>query len=114
MEHTMKLFPSPFENIRNGNKTIELRLYDEKRRNIHIGDRICFVNSDDSSQTLTAEVVNLFIFDSFATLYQELSLLECGYTIQNVGTASPRDMDAYYTKEQQEKYGVVGIQIKLL
>lgn len=63
---------------------------------------------------LTAEVEDLFVFDSFATLYQELPLLECGYTIQEVEIASPKDMDAYYTKEQQENYGVVGIKLKLL
>ena len=32
-------------NIRNGNKTIELRLYDEKRQKISVGDVIKFVNS---------------------------------------------------------------------
>ena len=95
MEHTMKLFPSPFERIQSG-------------------DDICFVNSDDPSQKLRAQVVNLFIYDSFDALYRALPLLECGYTEQNLETASPRDMDAYYTKEQQETYGVVGIQIQLL
>ena len=114
MEHTMRLFPSPFEKIRCGKKTIELRLYDEKRRNVQIGDHICFVNTEDSSQVLKVEVVNLFVYDSFAALYRELPLLECGYTEQDIDTASPSDMDAYYTKEQQETYGVVGIQIKLL
>lgn len=33
-EHIMKLKPSPFEMIRSGKKTIELRLYDEKRKSI--------------------------------------------------------------------------------
>ena len=28
--------------------------------------------------------------------------------------ASPNDMSKYYSKEEQEKYGVVGIEIKLL
>ena len=114
MEHTMKLFPSPFERIQSGEKTIELRLYDEKRKRIQIGDDICFVNSDDPSQKLRAQVVNLFIYDSFDALYRALPLPECGYTEQTLATASPRDMDAYYTKEQQETYGVVGIQFQLL
>ena len=48
----MKLAPSPFEMIRNGKKTIELRLYDEKRKSISNGDRITFVNTD-----VTAEVI---------------------------------------------------------
>lgn len=32
MKHQMKLNNEPFESIKNGTKTIELRLYDEKRR----------------------------------------------------------------------------------
>ena len=36
--HIMKLNPSPFEMIRSGRKTIELRLYDEKRRSIEKGE----------------------------------------------------------------------------
>ena len=32
MKHEMKLNNGPFEQIKNGTKTIELRLYDEKRK----------------------------------------------------------------------------------
>ena len=38
MLHKMKLKESPFERIKNGTKTIEFRLYDEKRSKIKIGD----------------------------------------------------------------------------
>lgn len=40
--------------------------------------------------------------------------MECGYDESDVTTASPDDMNVYYTKEAQEKYGVVGIKIKLV
>ena len=46
-------------------------------------------------------------------LYQALPLLECGYTSNNVETASPKDMEAYYSLEQQAQYGVLGIEISL-
>ena len=35
MIYEMKLRNSPFTKIKNGNKTIELRLYDEKRKKIN-------------------------------------------------------------------------------
>ncbi|MBQ1852397.1 MAG: ASCH domain-containing protein, partial [Lachnospiraceae bacterium] len=38
----MQLQPEPFDLIKSGAKTIELRLYDEKRRKIRIGDEIVF------------------------------------------------------------------------
>ena len=108
--HHMKLHPAPFEMIRSGQKTIELRLYDEKRREIGAGDRILFTNTS-SGETLSATVLKLHLFDSFAELYRALPLLKCGYTAADVATASPADMDAYYSAEEQRKYGVVGIEL---
>lgn len=35
--HEMRLHNEPFELIRNGSKTIEMRLYDEKRQLIKVG-----------------------------------------------------------------------------
>ena len=40
MLYKMKLNKSPFERIKNGTKTIEFRLYDEKRKQIKVGDKI--------------------------------------------------------------------------
>ena len=54
--HTMNLTPSPFKMIREGRKTIELRLYDEKRKAISIGDTITFCNTEDGSDTLSVRV----------------------------------------------------------
>ena len=110
----MKLHAAPFENIARGIKTIELRLYDEKRRTVKVGDEIEFTHSKDATRTLHARVVALHVFPSFTELYQSLPLLKCGYTESDIATADPSDMDLYYTKEQQQKYGVVGIEIQLL
>ena len=106
--HTMKLDPEPFAQIREGWKTIELRLYDEKRRKLQIGDTILFENRR-SAEILNTRVTGLWVFDSFAALYEKLPLLECGYTEETVAAAGPEDMDAYYSPEDQRKYGVVGI-----
>ena len=113
MTHSMQLQPAPFEMIRNGTKTIELRLYDEKRQKIRIGDTISFTNTV-SRETLEARVLELYVFDSFRTLYSRLPLLDCGYTKEDIDTASPDDMNAYYPEEMQKQYGVVGIRIALL
>ena len=40
MIHKMKLNENPFERIKNGTKTVEFRLYDEKRQQVKIGDKI--------------------------------------------------------------------------
>ena len=113
MTHSMFLTPSPFRLMKVGAKTVELRLYDEKRRKIRVGDLIEFTNTE-SGEKLTASVIALHRFDSFASLYHTLSLLECGYTETDVSAASPDDMNLYYSKEDQQKYGVVGIRITVL
>lgn len=112
-EHVMNLQPSPMKMIRDGRKTIELRLYDEKRKMISVGDAIKFVSTQDETDTLSVMVEELFVFDSFEELYKDLPLLECGYTQDDIDTASPCDMELYYPKEKQSQYGVVGIKISL-
>ena len=99
MLHEMTLFPKPYTSIASGQKTIELRLYDEKRQSIQIGDQIRFTNTEDESQTTLCEVVQLHVFKNFAELYESLPLLKCGYTPEDVVNAHPDDMLTYYSKE---------------
>ncbi|MBQ3010575.1 MAG: ASCH domain-containing protein [Oscillospiraceae bacterium] len=112
-QHTMKLRPEPFEKIKMGRKTIELRLYDEKRQRIAIGDTIQFMNTEDTADVLSATVKGLHLFASFEQLYSSLPLTECGYAEEELSTASHRDMEQYYSEEEQSRYGVVGIKIAL-
>lgn len=78
------------------------------------GDVIEFIHTENSSKTLLVKAVDLFVFDSFVALYENLPLSECGYTEKDIDTAAPDDMDAYYSKVEQEKYGVVEIKVALL
>ena len=112
MTHYMNLASLPFEQIVSGAKTIELRLYDEKRQAVFEGDTIIFTNLADNRQ-ITVKVFKLHIFDTFIELYRSLPLSKCGYAEQDLETASPDDMLAYYSKEKQERYKVVGIEIEL-
>ena len=109
-EHPMKLHSEPFEMIKSGRKTIELRLWDEKRRKIRPGDTIVFTNTV-SGETLEASVKALHRFDSFEELYKQLPLLKCGYTEEDIATARCCDMESYYSTDEQAKYGVVGIEL---
>jgi ASC-1-like (ASCH) protein len=106
----MNLTPSPFAMIKSGQKTIELRLLDEKRQQIRAGDDVIFTNVE-SGEALTKTVVKLHRFDSFEELYRVLPLLKCGYTAEDVHAAHPSDMEQYYSAEEQRKYGVVGIEL---
>ena len=113
MKHYMKLNPYPFEMIKSGRKTVELRLFDEKRQKIKVGDNMEFTNTQ-TGEVITAEVVALHIFDSFKELYESLPLTKCGYTESDIDNAHYTDMNEYYSQEEQKKYGVVGIELFLI
>ena len=109
MKHKMKLHNGPFEKIKNGTKTIELRLNDEKRQLLKIKDTIEFTNRI-TQEKLLVEIEGLYKYPSFEELYKHFDKISMGYNENE--EANPKDMEEYYSKEEQEKYGVIGIQIK--
>ena len=109
MKHEMKLNNGPFKNIKNGTKKIELRLNDEKRQLLKIKDLIEFTNRETLEQLLV-EIENLYHYPSFEELYKHFDKVAMGYKEDE--EADPKDMEEYYSKEEQEKYGVLGIEIK--
>ena len=111
MTHIMNLEPSAFFKIADGSKTIELRLNDEKRQKIKIGDRIEFHCSDINS-VIFAEVIKLHNFLDFEQLYKALPLEKCGYSKDDLKTAHYTDMEKYYTKSQIKKHGALGIELQ--
>ena len=46
--HQLQLATVPFDAITSGVKTIESRLYDEKRQTIQLGDTIIFTNRENT------------------------------------------------------------------
>lgn len=112
MLHHMKLQAEPFQKIRRRMKTVELRLNDEKRQGVRVGDQIEFVNLQDKDQKIRVEVRGLHHFPDFVALYRGMDMAACGYAPGEI--PRPEDMERYYTREQQAKYGVLGIEIVLL
>ena len=109
MIHKMKLNESPFEKIKNGTKTIEFRLYDEKRKQIKIGDTIEFSLLPDLKEKILTEVVDLYHANTFKELLENI--------YQNNEDLVKNKLEGIYTiysKEQEKNYGVLGIKIKLI
>ena len=114
MTHKMQLNDSPFYSIWNNKKTIELRLFDDKRRSVSIDDTIVFSNRNEADKMISVKVIALHVFDSFETLYKTLPLEKCGYSKDALPKANAEDMNQYYSIEEQKKYGVVGIEFELI
>lgn len=109
MKHNMNLNNRPFKSIKEGTKTIELRLNDEKRSLLKVGDEIEFTNRD-TNEKLSVDIINLHKYPSFEELYKHFDKVEMGYNKDDI--AESKDMEAYYSKEEQDKYGVLGIEIR--
>ena len=74
---------------------------------------LIFSNTANPDEKLYCTVKHLHIFESFAELYKALPLEKCGYTKDDIATASADDMNAYYSVNEERLYGVVGIEIEL-
>lgn len=111
MKFNMNLNSTPFNLIKDGIKTIELRLNDTKRSQLKEKDLIEFTNRK-TLESILVEVVGLHKYKSFEELYQYFDKTSIGYSNDDI--ADPKDMEKYYSKEEQEKYGVIGIEIKSL
>lgn len=109
MKHYMKLNDEPFQMIKNGLKTVELRLYDQKRRLVQPQDIIEFTCSA-TGESISAEVIKTARFSDFCELYKNYDKTSLGY--KSTDKADYRDMFAYYSPEQIAEYGVVAIEIK--
>lgn len=111
MIHNFKLDLGPFISIKSKQKDIEMRLYDEKRKVVHKDDYIVFYCLDNN-ETILCEVVDLHIYKSFDELYARFPKERLGY--KSSDTAHPYDMHKYYSQDRIDKYGVVGIEVKLI
>jgi 8-oxo-dGTP diphosphatase len=108
--HKMRLKAEPFEKIKSGSKTIELRLNDEKRQSVKVGDYIEFSMTGNASQKILTLVTALHRFSTFKELYAELPKEKLGYSANEV--PDQNHMDAFYSKDEQEKYGALGIELR--
>lgn len=101
--HTMNLKQPYFEYIRSGYKTIELRLYDEKRQLINPGDNIIFKNGDMST---IVTVKGLVRAENFESLFDIIDVKKTGLEDKEYAV---NIMEQFYDKDMQTEFGVVGI-----
>ena len=107
----MNLQPKYFDFIKDGTKRIELRLFDEKRQRIGLGDTIEFTKSEN--EKFKAEVIGLLRYNSFNDLFEDFDisiLADKSMTKQELLDV----LSEFYTPEKQAEFGVLGIRLKLV
>ncbi len=112
----MMLNDAPFQKIKSGLKTIEMRLFDEKRQALHVGDELVFQNRDSPQDTLMTRIVGLHRFATFEEMTSVLAPHLMGYTPDWDARLAAGDhgMYAYYSREDEVRFGVLGIEVEVL
>lgn len=107
----MKLRPKYFDCIKNGTKRIELRLNDEKRSIIQLGDEIEFLKEPELKENIRVRVLGLLRYQSFADLFKDFDI-----SVLADKTMTKEELlnvlQEFYTIEKQKEYGVLGIRIE--
>ena len=109
----MKLQSKYYDYIYDGTKRIEIRLFDEKRQQINIGDTIKFLKEPELNESFNAKVIGLLRYNSFSDMFKDLDIS----ILADVSMTKNELMDElcrFYTVDNQLKYGVIGIRIELL
>ena len=61
MIHEMRLNNEPFNKIKEGTKTVELRLLDEKRKTLRVGDKIIFTNRANNEKIDVLKTISMLL-----------------------------------------------------
>ena len=107
--HNLNVKEKYYNMLKSGVKTIELRLFDEKRQNIKIGDIIEFANHDNTADKFLAEVINLYRADDFMGLCRKISCQKAGF---QTNEELVNCLEEFYEPQKQKQFGVLGIEIK--
>ena len=108
---SMSLRPEYYEMVRSGEKDIELRLYDEKRRRMRNGDMLLIYNAQNRNDYIRAKIVRLHIAKSFADLATKISMPRTGFASLNALMSA---ISKFYDAEIESKYGIVGIELEVI
>jgi len=109
VKHQLQLATEPFEAIVIGKKTIESRLFDEKRQKIAIGDEITFTNRENTAQTVNVKVTNLLRAETFHDLF--IHNIPSKFGGESVAWLD-NQIKEFYSEADQHENGVVGIEFE--
>lgn len=113
MIHKMKLQAKYFDFMLRGTKRIEIRLNDEKRQLIKIGDIIEFERFSELNDSFKTRVVELIRYNNFDELVRDFDI---SILADKSMTKSEliNELIQFYPEGKQQKYGVLAIRIELM
>ena len=109
----MKLKSPYFEEMKEGRKRVEMRLFDEKRRALLVGDVILFEHDQDPKRGLAVRVTALCRYACFEDLISSFSPDVLGFPHASRAQIKAL-MDEIYPLEEQRRWGVLAIGVEVI
>ncbi len=108
-QFTMSVRHKYFELIKSGQKDIELRAYDEKRKKVKIGDKFQLLDAENPDQSIICEVLNMHVAPDFESLFKKIDIKRSGFK----DIAELMDtITKFVSREELAREQVVGMEIK--
>jgi ASC-1-like (ASCH) protein len=109
MLYHMRLKSEHFKLVQTGKKIVECRLYDDKRKQLHVGDHIEFTDAKTDGKKVMTRVMALHQFPNFIELLDHFPISSFGGKNKDELLSELRDI---YSEEDEKKFGVLGIEIE--
>ena len=110
--HKMNLRKEPFERIAYGKKRVEMRLFDEKRQKLRIGDEILFLKERGGEETLRAKIIGLYRYYHFGVMAWDFDRETLGVP-EDAGNVGDY-MKNFYSDNDIWNYGSLAIRFRLI
>lgn len=113
MNFKMKLKDPHFNNVLQKKKIYEIRLYDEKRKNMNIGDEINIIHNDDSSKSYNVIIIEVKVYKSFKKAIEDSGFKNVIPDAKDFNEALQIYMNIPGYSDNEEKFGVVRFKLQL-
>ena len=108
-QFTMSVRHKYFELIESGQKDIELRAYDEKRRKMKVGDKFLLFDAENPDEYIICEILNMHVAPDFESLFKKIDIKRSGFqTMDELIDVVTK----FVSREELQREQVVGIEIK--
>lgn len=110
MTHYSQVGPIVFAQIKSGHKIIEPRINDAAHQRIRLGDLVIVTNRA-THEELVAKVVGMLRYATFDELF---AAFPARYFGASDITSIKKQVNQWYSAEQQRAHGVLGIKLHVL
>ena len=102
-----------FEVVKKGVKNVEVRVNDEKRRKMKVGDKIVFLKRPLEQEKIITKITGIKQYNNFNELVKDYNI-ERLYLDTFTKEQFVNLLERFYTKEEQVEYGVVSIEFEVI